>query len=108
MTLLAQGLLHLKWDLGFVADGLAWRKPWLIPSQGRAVKQAFARAFVLHNLAIFSTWSFDNFSEERFWEGVDQFKNEYPKAICPYRNTFDRLLRNEPVNIVAPGGVGST
>ena len=106
--LLAQGLLHVKWDLNDFSDGLFLTRPWKLIQQSRRVRMAAHRAVLFHNLAIFSTADFEGFSQERFWADVDYFQRAYPNALCPYRNVFERCLRGEPICIIAPDGIGST
>ena len=105
-VLLAQGLLHLKWDLACLLGGFSWCRPRLALAQARSARQAALRAYAFHNLAIRSSFDFAGFSEEEFWADIDKFRRKCPDALCPYREVFERCLRGEPVNIVAPGGVG--
>jgi hypothetical protein len=105
-VLLAQGLLHLKWDLAGLLGGLSWFRPRLALAQARAARRAALRAYAFHNLAIHSTFDFAGFSEEAFWSDIDRFRRGCPDALCPYREVFERCLRGEPVHIVAPSGVG--
>ena len=51
-VLLAQGLLHLKWDLARFYGGLSLTRPWELFRESRAVRAASFRAFAFHNLAI--------------------------------------------------------
>src|SRR5262245_18176051 len=104
-VLLAQGLLHLKWDLARFYGGLSISRPWRLLSESRAARTAALRAFAFHNLAIFAASDFAGFSEEAFWADIDAFHRGCPKALCPYREVFDRCLRGEPVNIVARSGL---
>jgi hypothetical protein len=104
-VLLAQGLLHLKWDLARFYGGLSLSRPWQLLRESRAVRTAAFRAFAFHNLAIFAASDFAGFSEEKFWADIDKFHRDCPDALCPYREVFERCLRAEPVDIVAPGGV---
>lgn len=104
--LLAQGLLHLKWDLACLYGGFSWFRPWLALYQARAARRAAMRVFAFHNLAIQSTLDFTRFSEERFWADIEMFRRDCPDALCPYREVFERCLRGEPVEIVAPSGMG--
>ena len=104
---LAQGLLHLKWDLARFYGGLSLARPWRLPGESRAVRAAAFRAFAFHNLAIFAASDFAGFSEEAFWADIETFRRDCPDALCPYRAVFERCLRGEPVHIVAPDGVGN-
>jgi hypothetical protein len=104
-VLLAQGLLHLKWDLARFYGGLSLSRPWQLLRESRAIRTAAFRAFAFHNLAIFAASDFAGFSEEAFWADIDTFRRDCPDALCPYRAVFERCLRGELVNIVAPGGV---
>src|SRR5688500_7546997 len=104
-VLLAQGLLHLKWDLARFYGGLSLTRPWRLLSESRAARTAASRAFAFHNLAIFAASDFEGFSEERFWADINGFRSDCPDALCPYREVFERCLRGEPVCIVAPDGV---
>lgn len=97
--LLAQSVLHLKWDLACVIDGLSWAKPTRIPRQLRAVRHAALRAWAFHNLAIESAHDFEALSEERFWADVEAFERDCPEARSGYREIFDRALRDELVDI---------
>lgn len=107
LIVLAQGLLHLKWDLACLLGGLSWWPPHAI-GQLRAARRAALRAYALHNLAIRSTFDFTGFSEEQFWADIEKFQRDCPGALCPYRTVFELCLRGEAVNIVAPSGVGET
>ena len=62
--LLAQGLLHLKWDLARFYDGLSLTRPWQLLRESRSVRTAAFRAFAFHNLAISAAADFVGFSEE--------------------------------------------
>ena len=103
--LLAQGLLHLKWDLARFYGGLSLARPWRLLRESRAVRTAAFRAFAFHNLAICAASDFARFSEELFWRDIDSFRRDCPDALCPYREVFERCLRGEPVCVIAPGGV---
>src|SRR5947209_4900375 len=105
-VLLAQGLLHLKWDLACLLGGVSWLRPWRALLQAGAARRAALRAYAFHNLAIRSTFDFAGFSEDAFWADIEQFRRDCPDALCPYREVFERCLRGDPVYIVAPGGVG--
>jgi hypothetical protein len=104
-VLLAQGLLHLKWDLARFYGGLSLTRPWRLLGESRAIRNAAFRAFAFHNLAIRAASDFAGFSEDAFWADIDKFRRDCPDALCPYREVFERCLSGEPVNIVAPGGV---
>ena len=56
--LLAQGLLHLKWDLACLLGGFSWLRPRLALAQARAARKAALRAYAFHNLAIRSAFDF--------------------------------------------------
>jgi hypothetical protein len=103
--LLAHGMLHLKWDLAGLLGGISWFRPRLAWLQARAARQAAKRAYAFHNLAIRSAFDFAGFSEEEFWSDIQKFRRDCPEAPCPYREVFERCLRGEPVNILAPGGL---
>lgn len=107
-VLLAQGLLHLKWDLAGFYGGLSLIRPWRLLRQSRAIRTAACRAFAFHNLAIFAASDFVGFSEEKFWADIDMFHRDCPDALCLYREVFERCLRGEPVAIIVPSGVGQT
>lgn len=102
--LLAQGLLHLKWDLADFYGGLSLSRPWRLLRQSRLVRLAACRAFAFHNLAIFAANDFADFSEEKFWEDIGRFRRDFPDALCPYRDIFEQCLRGEPVSILASSG----
>lgn len=102
--LLAQCLLHLKWELAGFYRGLSFLRPWQLIQQSRYLRVAAHRASAFHNLAIFASADFTNFSEEQFWTGIDRFHRDFPHAIGSYREVFDRCLRGEPINIVIVGG----
>jgi hypothetical protein len=101
-VLLAQGLLHLKWDLAKFYGGLSLARPWQLFGESRAIRTAAFRAFAFHNLAIFAASDFVGFSEDAFWAEIDNFRRDFPEALCPYREVFERCLRGEPVTIIAP------
>jgi hypothetical protein len=103
-VILAQGLLHLKWDLAAYHQGLSLSRPWRLSRESRRIRRASSWAYTFHNLAIFSTQDFQGFSEESFWEGIEKFSQEFPDALCPYREVFDRCLRGERIAISAPNG----
>lgn len=63
-VLLAQGMLHLKWDLSGFYGGLSLFLPWKLLRQSRLIRIAACRAFAFHNLAIFAANDFVDFSEE--------------------------------------------
>ena len=105
-VLLAQGLLHLKWDLAGFYRGLSLSRPWRLFRQSRLIRTAACRAFAFHNLAIFAAADFVDFSEEKFWADIERFRGDFPDAICPYREVFDQCLRGDPVSILASGGSG--
>jgi hypothetical protein len=107
-VLLAQGLLHLKWDLARFYGGLSLTRPWQLLRESRAIRTAALRAFAFHNLAIFASSDFAGFSEEKFWADIERFHHDCPNALCPYRQVFERCLRGEPVTIIAPGGVSQS
>lgn len=104
-VLLSQGLVHLKWDLAGFYRGLSLFRPWQLLRQSRAIRTAASRAFAFHNMAIFAASDFRGFSEESFWADIDRFHRDHPDALCPYREVFERCLRNEAVNIISPGGM---
>jgi hypothetical protein len=103
--LLAQGLLHLKWDLARFYGGLSLSRPWRLWRESQSIRIAACRAYAFHNLAIAAASDFTRFSEEAFWSDIDKFSRDCPDAMSPYREVFERCLRGEPVNIVAPSGV---
>lgn len=103
--LLAAALLHLKWDLACALGGLCWFPPWQLISQARSIRMAAHRAYAFHNLAISSTNDFNKFDEEWFWQGIRQFQAKFPEDRHQYQVIFDRCVKGEPVNIVAPEGV---
>ena len=101
--LLAAGLLHLKWDLGGINGSFAWFNPLRLRRQIQAAHRAAFRAFAFHNLAIFSTWGFDGFSEERFWKDIEYFRTKFPGwDWADYRSMFDRVLAGDDVRVIAP------
>ena len=100
--LLAQGLLHLKWDLARFYGGLSLYRPWRLWAESQAIRTAAFRAFTFHNLAIFAASDFVGFSEDSFWSDIARFHRAYPTALCPYREVFERCLQGERINIVAP------
>ena len=104
-VLLAQGLLHVKWDLAHFYGGLSLLRLWRLFDESRAVTTAACRAFAFHNLAIFSAADFVGFSEEAFWADIEKFHRDRPGALCPYRELFDRCLQGEVVDLTAPSGV---
>src|SRR5262245_49373539 len=101
---LSAGLLHLKWDLACLTGGFAWFNPRRAIAQIHAACRASDWARTFHNLAIFASQEFSGFSEDTFWDEIEQFKREHPDAICPYQNIFDRSLCGDEVHIVAPNG----
>ncbi len=101
-VLLAQGLLHLKWDLARFYRGLSLTRPWQLLRESRAVRTAAFRAFAFHNLAIFAASDFAGFSEDAFWADIDKFRRDCPDALYPYREVFERCLRGEPICIMEP------
>lgn len=106
--LLAQALLHLKWDLVSFRSGLSLFRPWQLLSARRRIHIAAQRAYTFHNLAIYATLDFKGFSEEWFWKDIDGFSRRFPETLCPYREVFARFLRDQPVCIIAPFGWTST
>src|SRR5262249_40251699 len=107
-VLLAQGLLHLKWDLARFYGGLSLTRPWQLLRESQAVRTAAVRAFAFHNPALFAAAAFSGVSEEKVWADIDKFHSDCPDALCPYREVFARCLRGEPVSIIAPSGVGQS
>ena len=103
--ILSAGLLHIKLDLACWYGGRSWRDRKL---QNEAAQRAGFRAFAFHNLAIGAAADFAGFNEARFWADIEKFRSDKPNAICPYRDMLERFLRGEPVNIIAPSGVGGT
>ena len=106
-VLLAQGLLHLKWDLAAFYGGIPLLRPWKLWRANRSIRRAALRTFAFHNLATLSPDNFTGFSEEDFWAGIEEFHRKFPDALCPYREVFERCLNGEPVYLVAPDGVGA-
>jgi len=106
-VLLAQGLLHLKWDLAGFYGGLSLARPWQLFRESRSVRTAALRAFAFHNLAIFAAADFTDFSEEKFWEDedIEKFRRDCPHALCPYRDVFEQYLRGNPVCILGANEV---
>jgi hypothetical protein len=102
-VILCAGLLHVKWDLACWYGG---SDPQDAIRQGEDARRASLRAFAFHNLAIHAAADFARFSEEMFWRDIGQFQRDSPDALCPYREIFERCLRGDPVNIIAPDGVG--
>jgi hypothetical protein len=102
-TLLAHGLLHIKWDLAcYPLNG----RPslWKWSRIGRAVRHAAHRVIAFHNLAIFSTNDFEQFDEDRFWSGLSQFHEQFPGAKrANYRDVFETALSGERVPIFRTG-----
>jgi hypothetical protein len=103
-VLLAQGLLHLKWDLARFYGGLSLSRPWRLFGESRVIRATAFRAFAFHNLAIFSASDFVGFSEDAFWADIDKFRREFPEALCPYHDVFERCMRGESVSIISPRG----
>jgi hypothetical protein len=101
-VLVGAALLHLKWDLACVLGGLSWLRPRRLVWEARAVRTAAYRAYAFHNLAIHSAWEFERLDEESFWRDVEWFRGKCPDDRHQYRAIFDRVVRGEPVNIVAP------
>jgi hypothetical protein len=102
--ILAAGLLHVKWDLACWYGGFTWLLPWRWRRQVRAARRATFRSAAFHNLAIFASQGFAGFSEEQFWQGVEQFNQDFPEASgADYRGMFERCLRGEEVGIIKPG-----
>jgi hypothetical protein len=101
-VLLAAALLHLKWDLACFFGGPAWFRPYRLLRQMQRSRRAACRAFVFHNLAIFSSRDFHGFSETLFWQDIERFQREFPDDRYPYRAIFDRCLRGDPFDIIAP------
>ena len=103
--LISAVFLHVKWDLSCMYGRVSW-SPWRLRHQYRNARRAAYRVATFHNLAIFSTWNFERFSEERFWREVDQFLHDFPESNWSnYRGMFEASLRGEPVNVIQPGGV---
>jgi hypothetical protein len=100
---LSAGLLHVKWDLACWYGGFDF---WNWRRQARAARRASLRAFAFHNLAIHTSRDFQGFSEQKFWEDIELFRRDCPDALCPYREMFNRCLRGEPQDIIAPSGIG--
>ncbi len=101
--ILSAGMLHLKWDLACWQTGIDvwnWRR------QAESARRASLRAFAFHNLAIFAARDFCGFSEDSFWKEVDRFHSDCPESLCPYREMFEQCLRGDPIEIIAPDGIG--
>jgi hypothetical protein len=102
--LLSASLLHIKWDLACLFGGIHLT-PWGFSRQMRACRRAACRAFAFHNLAILASQNFEGFSEGRFWGDVERFLKSYPESgWSDYRSMFERCLRGEEIDIIAPGG----
>jgi hypothetical protein len=100
---LAAGTLHLKWDLACLYGGFSWFRPFRLWYQVRAAYRAAWRAAAFHNLAIFSTKNFAGFSEEHFWDEIQQFQSRFPgRDWADYRSMFDRVLTGEVIAVIAP------
>jgi hypothetical protein len=104
-VLLSAAMLHLKWDLVCWYGGI---EPLEAELQADAARRASRRAVAFHNLAISASNDFAGFSEEAFWQELEKFRCEFPDAVCPYRQIFERSLRGDSVSIIAPSGIGST
>lgn len=100
-TVLAQALLHLKWDLAGLLGGFRWFQPWSLLAQTRAAYRAAFRAWAFHNLAIHSVKDFSGLREDEFWNDIARFQQRFPQVHCPYAAVFERCLLGEPVNIMA-------
>jgi hypothetical protein len=104
-VVLAAGLLHVKWDLACWQGGFDWLQPWRLPGQVRAARRAACRSAAFHNLAIFASQAFAQFSEERFWQDVERLYRDFPESTwANYREMFERSLQGHEVCIVRPGG----
>jgi hypothetical protein len=71
------------------SDPLSWRR------QLGQVRAAGEIADWLHNLASFSAWEFENFSEEWFWREFDQLNERRPEMrsmLSRYKHDFDAHL----------------
>jgi hypothetical protein len=86
--------------------GFAWINPRRVLLPIRAARRAAQRAYAFHNPAISAVSSFEGFSEEKFWDGVEEIQRKNPEALAPYRVIFERCLHGEVTNITAPDGVG--
>jgi hypothetical protein len=103
--LLSAGMLHVKWDLACFYGGFTWK----LRHQVRRGRRAACRSVAFHNLAIFATYDFVGFSEERFWGDIERFLRNFPESPWSnYREIFEHALLGEPVHIIAPdGGISS-
>lgn len=102
---LAQGFLHVKWELAGLLGGFEWFRPRRAMAQVSLARQAALRAYAFHNLAICSARDFEGFLQDAFWSDIESFHRKCPNAIGQYREVFERSLRGEQVHIVALDGV---
>ena len=71
------------------SNPLRWR------GQLRQIRAAGEIANWLHNLASYSAWEFENFSEEWFWREFDQLLERRPEmrfTLSLYKHDFDGHL----------------
>lgn len=60
-------------------------------------------AYLLHNLALLSSENFEDFQEEEFWQGFENFERLYPEIdVSHFRRVFESQLRNSDANSLWP------
>lgn len=58
----------------------------------RFIRYCGALADALHNLAMFSSYDYDHFEEDRFWAEIDRIRRQFPGMADHYRGRFDGRL----------------
>lgn len=107
LFLLCAALMHLKWDLVGFWQGLSLWRPWRLVRDSHFVRRAACRAIAFHNLAFFLSCELAGFSEEMFWNDIEEFSNKFPRDFADYRDVFDRKIAGEPTSVTTlPFSVG--
>jgi hypothetical protein len=82
---------------------LYWR------GETRRVQLAGAIADWLHNLALFSSHDFKDFSEEWFWRDFDSIQKRYPEVRMErYREMFEQRASTVTANDDAPSATADS
>jgi hypothetical protein len=80
----------------------------LTPLQRKRSKTSIHRAGtiadLMHNLAMFSAYDFEQFDEAWFWREFDSYQQNYPKfELTRYKNRFEKII-NEGASAENPFG----
>ena len=61
-----------------------------------------ALADALHNLALYSSYHYEQFEEDMFWKTMDDLKTRFPDLGGHYRHRFNLILQELETGVMIP------